>query len=230
MKALKGCLKTLGLILFYLFFSSIPLVILELMGISYDNLSMMEQIFFMLFCDVVVLGTIVFLYRKTLITDFKNFFNKNILSNLENSFKYWFLGFIVMFVSNLILAFLNKGGISNNEEAVREMIELVPLYMAFNVSIYAPFIEELIFRKSIREITDNKWLYVLLSGFIFGGLHVVASISNVIDLLYIIPYSSLGIAFAYSYYKSNNIYSTISMHVMHNTVSFFIISMFGYIW
>ena len=169
---------------------------------------------------------IISIYHKTLIKDFKNFFNKNIFNNLENAFKYWLLGFIVMVVSNLILTAITEG-IASNEEAVRTLIKAAPIYMFFDVSIYAPLMEELIFRKSIRDITDRKWLYILTSGLIFGGLHVISSISSPVDLLYLIPYSSLGIAFAYSYYKSNNIFSSITMHCMHNTLSFILLMISG---
>jgi len=85
--------------------------------------------------------------------------------------------------------------------------------------IYAPLTEELIFRKSIRDVIKNKWLYIIISGLIFGGLHVVSSIDSLIDLIYLIPYCSLGFVFASLYIKTNNIYSTIVAHSFHNTLA-----------
>jgi hypothetical protein len=225
-KIIKNSAISLGLILLYLLFSSIPIIFLYFIGIDYTTWSTTFKIIYMFICDIAVMTIILGIYHKTLIKDFKEFFNKDIFNNLENSFKYWLVGFIIMVVSNLILSSLT-GGIAGNEESVRSLIDIAPIYMAFEVSIYAPIIEELIFRKSIRNITNNKWVYVLLSGLIFGGLHVVSSISSPLDLLYIIPYGALGIAFAYSYYKNNNIFSTITMHMMHNTLSFVILIIAG---
>jgi membrane protease YdiL (CAAX protease family) len=225
-KAIKNSLISISLILFYLFFNYIPIVFLYLIGIDYSSFSKIAKIMYMFICNIVVISVIGGIYYKTLVKDFKNFFNKNIFTNLDNSFKYWLIGFGVMVVSNLIITTIT-GGIASNEETVRSLIETSPFYMAFDVVIYAPLMEELIFRKSIRNITNNKWGYVLLSGLIFGGLHVISSISSPLDLLYIIPYGSLGIAFAYSYYKSNNIFSTITMHAMHNGLSFAILILFG---
>ena len=226
MKTIKNISISLGLILLYLLFTNIPVIFMYLLGIDYNKFNQTIKILYMFICNIIVMTIIISIYHKTLIKDFKNFFNKNIFNNLENAFKYWLLGFIVMVVSNLILTAITEG-IASNEEAVRTLIKVAPIYMFFDVSIYAPLMEELIFRKSIRDITDRKWLYILTSGLIFGGLHVISSISSPVDLLYLIPYSSLGIAFAYSYYKSNNIFSSITMHCMHNTLSFILLMISG---
>ena len=52
----------------------------------------------------------------------------------------------------------------------------------------------------------------------FGALHVVTSYTNTTDLLFIIPYSIPGCAFAYMLVKSDNICVPISMHMLHNTI------------
>ena len=54
-----------------------------------------------------------------------------------------------------------KNASANNEEAVRTLIDKAPLYMIFSVSIYAPFVEEIIFRKGIKDsvmaFSNNKF-------------------------------------------------------------------------
>ena len=84
----------------------------------------------------------------------------------------------------------------------------------------------MIFRKSIRDcfkaFGDNKWtkyLYILINGFIFAAVHVIGITTSIWDYLYIIPYMALGCSFASLYYKTDNIFSTISMHALHNTVA-----------
>ena len=99
--------------------------------------------------------------------------------------------------------------------------------MIFCTCIYAPVCEELAFRKSIRDVINNKYLYVLASGLIFGLLHVIGFISTPLDLLYLIPYSSLGIVFALLYYRTNNIFSSITIHAMHNALSVLVYLLLG---
>ena len=58
----------------------------------------------------------------------------------------------------------------------------------------------------------------MISGILFGSLHVVTSFENIVDLLYIIPYSAPGIAFAYMLTKYNNIFVSMGFHFMHNGI------------
>jgi len=210
---LRSILKTLFLFILFFSISSIPI---ELFNIDITKLSDLQIVLYSLGCDLVFLLIIVLNYYKTLKNDFKPFF-KNFLKNFEEAFKYYFLGLIIMITSNLIITLILGGGVGDNEEAVRSLIDVAPLIMFFEVSFYAPFAEELLFRKSIRDCINNKWLYILVSGFIFGALHVTGG--TLFDLLYLIPYCSLGFTFAYIYTKSDNIYSTISIHAMHNATT-----------
>ena len=97
------------------------------------------------------------------------------------------------------------------------MISALPWAMLIDAGLLAPFTEEIVFRKSFRNVFGKGKLFVLLSGLVFGGLHVISA-TNPIGYLYIIPYSCLGIAFALMYNKTDSIYASIFMHMFHNTV------------
>lgn len=183
-----------------------------------SNASLTAKVIFSFIVNLLFLLLMIIVYSKTLKKDFKLFF-KDFFTNIEISIKYWLIGFSVMIISNLIIIVITNGAIASNEEQVRSLIDISPLYMLFSVSIYAPLTEELLFRKGFRDFINNKWLYIIISGCVFGGLHVIGNVSSPIDLLYLIPYCSLGIAFAYTYYKTNNIFSTICMHSIHNTMA-----------
>ena len=98
--------------------------------------------------------------------------------------------------------------------------------MLFSVTIYAPFVEETIFRRSIKDIIltlgNNKltkYLYIIISGFIFAAMHLLGQTTSALDYLYIIPYMGLGSAFAALYYKTDNLWETIILHAMHNMLA-----------
>lgn len=212
---LLNILKSIGMIFLILFFSTIFFLILN---INPNDINDKAYIIYLTLSNLILITIFILIYRKTLIDNFKKFIKKP-LNILETSFKYWFIGFIIMVVSNLIITYILNKGLAGNEQEVRNYIDSFPLFMLFNTVIYAPLTEELTFRKSIKDITNNKWFYVLTSGLVFGMLHIVSYITNWTDLIYLIPYGSLGISFALLYYKTNNIYSTISMHAMHNLLA-----------
>lgn len=202
--------------LFLLFFtiSAIPVLIFR---IDINKFNDLDKVIYSLSCSLLFLSIIMLCYRKTLVKDFKPYF-KNFGKNFENSFKYYLVGVGVMIFSNLIITLLFQGDLSTNETTVRSYINASPLLMAIDISFYAPLAEELLFRKSIRDVVKNKWLYIFISGFIFGGMHVIGT-EGLIGLLYLIPYCSLGFTFAYIYAKTDNIYSSIMLHFMHNTLT-----------
>lgn len=208
-------LKSIGIILLLLLFSSFFFIILN---IDPNKISDKKYIIYLTISNIILLAIFIYIYRKTLVKDFKTFF-KNFSENMETSIKYWLIGFLIMIASNLFITYILNKTIAGNEEEIRSYINIMPLLMIFNTVIYAPITEELAFRKSIKDVTNNKWLYVLTSGLIFGLLHIISYINNVSDLVYLIPYGALGITFALLYYKTNNIFSTIMMHAIHNSLA-----------
>jgi membrane protease YdiL (CAAX protease family) len=108
-----------------------------------------------------------------------------------------------------------------NQEANIELLRSFPLIEALSAIVFAPIVEELVFRKGFKKALNNKHLFAIATGLLFGLVHVTSSIqtaSDLIMLIYLIPYSSLGIAFGYLYYETDNIYSSLFVHSLHNAI------------
>ena len=157
------------------------------------------------------------MYRKTIKNDFLSF-KKNYKDYIKIAIKYWIIGFLLMMISNFIINIYSPVSMAANEQGVREIIKSVPIISLFTLCLLAPIAEELIFRKSFKDCFSGKWAFIIISGLVFGLLHVIGSFGSLYELLYIIPYSALGIAFASTYYKTKNIFSSIFIHCMHNTI------------
>ena len=122
----------------------------------------------------------------------------------------------MMLASNIIYSFM---GLPQNEVSNREALQATPIISIFSSIIFAPIVEELMTRVILKDTFKHKWIYVLLSGFIFGLLHVVFNLqNNFLEILYIFIYGSLGSAFAGIYLKSNNVWTNIFFHFFHNLV------------
>lgn len=167
--------------------------------------------------NIILLFILFLIYRKDLIRDWDKF-RANVFDNLDEGIKYWFLGLVGMVASNLIINFVFKGGQAGNEQAVQDYIKYLPWLMLINVGFLGPMVEELVFRKAFKDAIKNKWLFIIISGLIFGGMHVVGSYTTITDLLFIIPYSCLGFAFAAAYYNTDTIFTSITLHMIHNTI------------
>jgi len=163
------------------------------------------------------MSIIILLFNKSLKKEFANF-KKNHKSYYKNYFKYYLIGLIIMMFSNLIITIISNGSTAGNQDIINELFKISPLYIYFSSVIFAPIVEELVFRKAIRNIVPSKILFILISGLLFGGLHVFGTVEAWYDLLYLIPYSAPGIVFAYILYKTDNIFVSMGLHFMHNGI------------
>ena len=157
------------------------------------------------------------IYRKELILEFRTFKNK-LMENMDQGLKCWLLGLVLMMGSNFILTFIFKAGGANNENALQEMLKTSPYLMLINAGILAPFNEEIVFRKTIKDNIKNKWIFIFLSFLLFGGAHVIGSATSFTDYFYIIPYGALGGVFALAYYKTDTIFTSMTFHMIHNII------------
>lgn len=207
-----------GLFVFILFYYSslFQLIPVLLFDIDLYNLSGSMSVMLSAFSSCVMVFILFFMYRKELTREWK-IFKDNWDDNLYIGVKCWAAGLFVMLVANMVINMLSNG-IAGNEETVQSMISSLPWLMLISAGILAPLNEEIIFRKCFRNVINNKWVFVIASGFVFGLMHVVGNVSNWVDILYIIPYGALGAAFAVSYDKTDTIFTPITFHMLHNIV------------
>jgi hypothetical protein len=192
-------------------------IIFSLFGKELSDASHLTKYIILMVTDLLYIVFLIIMYLKPLKEKFKDF-RKNFSKYMDTGIKYWIIGLIIMVVSNKLISLFTPSDMAQNEQSVRELFNSMPVYTLLATSLFAPFVEELIFRKSIRDIINTKWLYIIFSGFIFGSIHVVSNLTSYYDFFYIIPYGALGSALAYMYYKTNNIFVSMVMHAIHNTI------------
>ncbi|MDD6223731.1 MAG: type II CAAX endopeptidase family protein [bacterium] len=206
-------LLVIGLFFCSSIFQLIPILLLNW---DPDHLNATQESLLTIFSNMIFCIILFFLYQEEIKKEFKDFRNR-IYPILDTAFKYWFIGIIVMVFSNLLINLLLPSATASNEETVQKIIQAAPLLSIISVGILAPIIEEFTFRKAFYDIFSKPWLFIMVSGIIFGGLHVVLLLQGWQDLFYLIPYCSLGVAFGFILVKTDNIFASIAVHMFHNT-------------
>ena len=212
---IKGVI--IGIILFLLYYFSAYLQLIPIFLFNIKTITGSTQVLLSLFSNTIILIILIIIFRKQLIHEWK-IFKEKFLENIDTGIKYWIIGLLIMMVSNTILTFILNMGQATNEQKVQQLISYLPWIMVINAGIIAPCVEEIIFRKCYKNAFPNKWLFIGLSSLVFGSLHVITSMTSLMDLLFIIPYGSLGAAFAIMYQKTDTIYTSMLMHMLHNTI------------
>ena len=214
-KLVKGLLW-IGLIFLYIFLNIFASYIIKIMHIKNALLSNTAYIL----AEVIITLILILLYRKDFKDKFKELKSKDGNKMILSSIKIWIIGLLFMIMLNAVLSVFITN-ISDNEAANRSVIVSHYIYAITSMIVLTPICEEIIFRLSVSKIIDNKFLYVIFSGIIFGFAHVFDTTG--LQALYILPYAALGMAFAYIYQKHKNILCTILMHGLHNLVCILLI-------
>ena len=195
----------------FLFFE----IIYPLLGFNYNNFSPRTKLLLLILKYIIFMIILFIKYHKYLIDKWKDF-KKNLDNYSGTAFKWWALGFLLMMVVNQVLNRI-VGGVGANEETVQSLLDAEPIIAIMATTLFAPIVEELIYRKSLQDCFKNKTLYIIISGLIFGLIHVLGS-SNPLDYLFIISYGLFGACFAKILSDTDNIYSTIMVHMFHNGI------------
>lgn len=207
-----------GILVFISYFVYIIIIgiIMASLKIDYNTISIKNKVMYNVITNGFYLLLLILFFKKELKeelkllkTNYKDYFIKSILIFLA--------GALLMFISTLIISKFTGQSISGNETEIRNFIKNSPLLTIILAVIISPIIEELVFRKAIKNIFNNKYLFIIISSLIFGLLHV-SSIRDINELLFSIPYIIMGISFAITYQKTNNIFTSIILHSSYNLV------------
>ena len=210
---IKDFITGLSVLLIYLLSSFISTIILSILHIDISNLSKFQKIIYNISFELILIIIITFTYRKTIIKDIKNFKN----CHFTNYIRYWLIALILMIISNILINTFIGIDTSSNQEIIVETFKKAPIFTTILTILFAPLLEELVFRLSFRKMFKTNNLFIIISGLFFGFMHV-SNPNSLLELIYIIPYSIPGIIFAYTLTKSNNIFVPIGLHFIHNSV------------
>ena len=177
-----------------------------------------------------IVSTIFYLLMIVLSLTFFKDLLKNNLQVFKKHFKPYFQNllpligkyYLFYLLVALIAAFLAKEITSVNQDNIMKL----PLwYSAPLAIIYAPIVEETIFRGCLRRFIANDHLFIIVSALAFGLLHTAFSEATLYNTLVMsLPYMTMGGFMAYLYTKTNNILCNMSFHCFHNTIALIILS------
>ena len=151
---------------------------------------------------------------------------KSLKSNFKIYIKYVFKMWGVMLLASLGAAFIVMALNGNTQSANQEALNTMPLWFMIPVAcIWAPVVEEAIFRGVIRRFISNDVLFVIVSSVTFGLLHTVGQEATLyLTIVQSLQYMAMGAVMAIAYVKSNNIMTNMGVHCIQNTFSTIILS------
>ena len=219
----KYILKTIAtrciLIYIAISFAIIPIIYMTILKMSNSEVNYLAQALLNLISYSALAITFIILLRNYFKDDFKDLKNKLWLKIIIV-----ILAVILIKLSEVLCAWFyslfNESINGSNQNSLIDVIKENAVIMAFSTCLWAPIVEEIIFRKCIFSYFDKDIYGILVSTLSFSLIHVISSL----DFIHILPYIFAGAFFSTAYALSKrNIYVTIATHIALNTISFIII-------
>ncbi len=218
------CLAMLGIAIVASILATFKIIIsgLELNPETIVQLTTDYTFILQLFVEAILLFFFIKVAKKTLSLD--QIKGKNIPKLILMTFgiSIIFLGCNLL-IGNL-MALIPGMDESTNQDLIAHALEVAPISIVFSAVIFAPIVEELVFRGGIYNFFEKKIntkAAILISGAIFGSLHVLTGLmgGNLLELLHFITYFVMGCGFGLIYAKTKNIYVCIGVHFINNLIS-----------
>lgn len=135
-------------------------------------------------------------FKKLPLTEITKFLCYGVLFNL-----------FISILLNLVLSNVDNSANKELNDMIAGMMNGNPIVLFLTIGVLAPLTEELVFRygiyKSFAKI--NPKVGIIISGIVFGLIHM-----NLVQSTYAML---LGFLFAFIYYKSENIFYPILLHI-----------------
>lgn len=135
-------------------------------------------------------------------------------ASLGLSIVWGIIGFFLVFIGQSIGAIIEMSlGIeagSENTAVIMDITKVAPI-MIVTVVFLGPVLEELVFRRVIfGSIIQNYnfWIASIISAIVFAAIHM--------DFTHILLYTICGMIFAFLYYKTKRLITSIIAHVLLN--------------
>ena len=217
-------LKLLFSYILFMYISSFLSIVLNLFGIDINNLTVLTKTLFNLYISVFMGIILTLIYRKEIIKDFKEFkynFGSKVLYALKLFGIFMLLKLMASYVSVIFSTIFNiEMATSENQSTINDLLGQFPILMSFSAIILAPYYEEVLFRLGFRKCISNRIVFILVSGLLFGLIHIFPTDIHLgVALIQSIPYVSMGLCLAYFYEKYNNIFYSILVHFYNNLFS-----------
>lgn len=186
------------------------------------------NIYLNFFSTLISLMFAVFLFKDFFLDNIKLFKQKLFGNIVWSATAGLGINYLISYLANiLIILFLGTSDSASNQLLFESLMENGFLLMAIQAIVFAPIVEELIFRglifRSFRQY--NIYLAHFISAFCFGFIHIYQGLfaGDWTQLIYLLSYGGMGFAYSFIYEKRKTIVAPMIVHMLNNLIATLII-------
>ena len=193
----KSLIKAILIFIIYFVYSN---AFFSIFNILFKNSSIAY-----LLSDILFIAIITYFYKDSIIRDWKKINKIKKTDLLKKVFGWFFIIFVSFILMGLIINEISPNYVSKLDSNTDAIKQLALYYSIFKTMIFSIYAEELLFKKSISEIINNKVLIVIVSTIIYSlVLLLYSGLNSEYLLLDFIKYFTIYLLFSIAYVKNDN--------------------------
>ena len=213
-KNIQPLLRLVLIYLVYFVYAIIISNILKIFGIS-------NEIALVFVADLLFFIGITYLYKDSLKDGYNKFIKKYNLSKRVLFILKWIA---ILFGINILGGIITELLVPNlledgNTTSIYSIASISTVYTIFKTLIFAPIAEELVFKKTIRELINNNALFIVTSSLVYSLINVMYTDITLLTLIDMISYFIFSTVLSYIYVKNeDNIVMPIIIKFFYNLI------------
>ncbi len=198
-KEIKQLLKLITIFLVYFIYTT---VISNILGIFKIN----DEVIISFIADLIFFLGIVILYKDDLKKGFIKFIkNYSFLKKVLFVIKWVVILFTINIIGGVITEIIHPSLTEDgNTNAIYSLASISTFYTIFKTLIFATITEELLFKKSIREVITNNIAFIIVSGLIYALINIMYTDITVLTVIDLFQYFIFSSVLSYIYVKNED--------------------------
>lgn len=168
--------------------------------------------------NILLLVVLILFYKKTFIKEIKEIL-ENKIKYLRILIKYGIFvtacSFLIAFIESLIFSVATE---PENTQYLISFYKETPFILLFLGVIYYPIIEGIVFRKTIKDIIDNKKVFIIFTALIYWLFNILFSTISLQNIIFTFYCFINMLIVSYVYVKYNNLSISILIQMLYSII------------
>ena len=162
--------------------------------------------------NIVLLMIIVIIYRKELLNSLRK------LSLKKMIFLFVSLVIVQVLTNMLSIAIIGVNNHNTYGGLLPAYLKSYPVLARISLVIIYPVVESIVFSKTLKDIINTKWAFIICSSLFFWLVNLLAFDFRYLSIIATMSCFTTSIVINYFYYKDNNISSIMIVKMLYNVI------------
>lgn len=167
--------------------------------------------------NFILLFIVILIYSKSLKEDLKKF-SKCWNEKCKKIITIFLAGLLLYFTFKLAIIMIFPNIDFDDITELANSFSSLPILLTISTLFYYPIIEEIIFKRTFKDLINNKWFFIIATALLNASFQVVLSATAPAQLVTILPNFVFYASLSYIYYETDNLLIPISLRVLYNLI------------